>query len=840
MDILIKIYLCIFIFFSSSSLSFSQSINNCPQTQILNVSVNYTLCNPNATSVVASISSGLSFLSYSIDGGITNQTSPTFNNVPPGNYILQVTDAFNCTSNYAFTVSNPSLPTFTSIEIRDANCVANSGVIEFDVVGGTGNYTYSMIFPSGSTSFVVSDSVSGLIAGSYTIIVEDANGCEIDTTVIIQSYTFPIIDQIILNNPSCNSSNGSIEIILSNPPPVASSYTTNYSINGGFNYQSSSVFTNLPAGNYSIYAAVTSCLSNFGQPVFVTLFEESYVNFTSITIQNSDCGVSNGTLQMNVNSSNSNLLFSINGGPYINSTGFFSNLSSGTYSISVLDSLGCTKDTSVFISENPGSNFSNISTNLPNCGESDGQIIIQTNNNSISTVEFSIDNGLTFQTDSVFSNLISGFYTIILQNNPNCSTDTTIFLQQENPPTITSINFDDPSCGTNDGLIEIFGSHTALEYSIDGGLSFQNSGLFTDLASGNYSIVVQSNPVCFDDTIISLEDNTIPIVNAGNDQAICQGESIALFANYSPGAVVTWNNSVIDGQIFNPTSTLNYIATATFPNGCSATDTVEISLIEINPVEINYTILNNCLPVVVNFTLSDSLISFCNWNATNNFSSNDCESTSITFEEDGCYNVTFSGVNQFGCTFSTELTEPICIDDNPQANFSFSPQEVTSENSIVQFQNLSENATTFEWLFPEESNSNAVNPNFTLPTLPGNYPVTLIAFDEEGCFDSITQFITVNGINTVFIPNSFTPDVDEFNQTFKPILSESNDVFDFTFLIYNRWGEVLFESKNPLFGWDGTYNGQLVQSGTYPYKIVVNYKNNAPVFQYVGNVNLLK
>ena len=72
-----------------------------------------------------------------------------------------------------------------------------------------------------------------------------------------------------------------------------------------------------------------------------------------------------------------------------------------------------------------------------------------------------------------------------------------------------------------------------------------------------------------------------------------------------------------------------------------------------------------------------------------------------------------------------------------------------------------------------------------------------------------------------FIPNAFTPDDDEYNQTLQPVFTSGFDPFDFQLLIYNRWGEVIFESLNASVGWDGTFNGDIVQGGTYTWKILL-------------------
>ena len=91
-----------------------------------------------------------------------------------------------------------------------------------------------------------------------------------------------------------------------------------------------------------------------------------------------------------------------------------------------------------------------------------------------------------------------------------------------------------------------------------------------------------------------------------------------------------------------------------------------------------------------------------------------------------------------------------------------------------------------------------------------------------------------------YVPNTFTPDFDNFNQTFQPVFTSGFDPFDYTLLIFNRWGEVLFESHNAEVGWDGTYGGELMQDGTYTWKIEFKTTATDERRMAVGHVNLIK
>jgi len=91
-----------------------------------------------------------------------------------------------------------------------------------------------------------------------------------------------------------------------------------------------------------------------------------------------------------------------------------------------------------------------------------------------------------------------------------------------------------------------------------------------------------------------------------------------------------------------------------------------------------------------------------------------------------------------------------------------------------------------------------------------------------------------------YIPNSFTPDSDEHNQVFGPVMSEGFDIDGFSFMVFNRWGEIIWESQDPLGKWDGTYNGEKCQDGVYSWKIKFNISGNDGKIENYGHVVLIK
>ena len=109
----------------------------------------------------------------------------------------------------------------------------------------------------------------------------------------------------------------------------------------------------------------------------------------------------------------------------------------------------------------------------------------------------------------------------------------------------------------------------------------------------------------------------------------------------------------------------------------------------------------------------------------------------------------------------------------------------------------------------------------------------------HGCIDSTSRVIEINNEITIFAPNSFTPDGDEFNQTWRMYLS-GLDVFSVEINIYNRWGEKVWQSFDVDVPWDGTYNGKIVPNGVYTWTFVARDLNTDANVERVGHINVLR
>jgi len=106
--------------------------------------------------------------------------------------------------------------------------------------------------------------------------------------------------------------------------------------------------------------------------------------------------------------------------------------------------------------------------------------------------------------------------------------------------------------------------------------------------------------------------------------------------------------------------------------------------------------------------------------------------------------------------------------------------------------------------------------------------------DQNGCQSS--DIVSIFYDITIYVPNTFTPDQDEFNQTF---MMYGGNIKEFHMMIFDRWGELIFETYDMKYGWDGTYNGLICQDGTYIWKIELEDAFDKKK-QLVGHVNLIR
>ena len=212
------------------------------------------------------------------------------------------------------------------------------------------------------------------------------------------------------------------------------------------------------------------------------------------------------------------------------------------------------------------------------------------------------------------------------------------------------------------------------------------------------------------------------------------------------------------------------------------------------------------------------------------------------YSKDGFFTISLSVVDSHGCQDSIVKLNYVEVVNKPNVSFVFTPDSIDILNPEVRFKTNSD-GKYYKWHFgdgkPTSITKDAIH---FFPTDEGKYyTVTLTASNtKEGCSNVYTQVIVSKEPLIYYIPNTFTPNGDEFNNTFKPIFSSGLDPYNYTLFIYDRWGELIYESHNAQIGWDGTYNNQIVGSNTYIWKLNFKEKQNGQEHTKLGHVNVIR
>jgi gliding motility-associated-like protein len=212
-----------------------------------------------------------------------------------------------------------------------------------------------------------------------------------------------------------------------------------------------------------------------------------------------------------------------------------------------------------------------------------------------------------------------------------------------------------------------------------------------------------------------------------------------------------------------------------------------------------------------------------------------------SFLNEGCYDITLTA-DDGSCNVSTSALALVCVEPTPYAAFTANPTSFEYADETIHFNNLSEDATTYNWIFGDVATSSQENPTVFFEGIEENMLVTLIASTANGCVDTAVMVLPYANLPVYFIPNSFTPDDNEQNQTWKPVFTSGFDPYNFNLLIFNRWGEVIWESNDATVGWDGTYgkDGLKCQDGVYTYKIRFKSPQNDNKYTVNGHITLIR
>ncbi len=327
-----------------------------------------------------------------------------------------------------------------------------------------------------------------------------------------------------------------------------------------------------------------------------------------------------------------------------------------------------------------------------------------------------------------------------------------------------------------------------------------------------------------------------------NNVTICPGQSVTLTSTTTlSGGIYSWSNSTSQNATitYNPAQSEAVTVTQTL-NGCVSNEATAQITIQNTPVlDFIADKLSGCSPLTVSLQCTTPNVANVSWNVNGStFTGNQ---TSIVLSQALCYDVTMSG-DVSGCAGSLTKDSYICVHPNPIASFSYNPNVLTQSNETVHFTNTSIDGANFVWQFGDGIVSEEFSPAHSYTNLSATTAVTLTATSVLGCSSSTTELLNFDDQPVYYIPNTFTPDGDGFNEVFLPIFTSGFDPYNYHLIIFNRWGELVFESYNAKTGWDGSLGneGLDVQNGMYIYKIEFKRVATDQRFTLSGHINLIR
>lgn len=671
----------------------------------------------------------------------------------------------------------------------------------------------------------------GLCPGTYDVDVTDALGCTESGSVTIGEPAEITVFIDAINIVSCfGLTDGSVFMTGSGGTGALT-----YDIGAG--PVPLGEFTDLAPG---LYTVVITDENGCTKDVPVEIVSPEILLVEDLGITDVLCtGGSDGEITVGATGGLEPYEFSIDGGVF-GPTGTFSGLAAGTYVFEVKDANDCVSSISLTVNEPPALTLALVSsTNITCFGGADGAISVA-GGGGTGALTYSVDGG-AFAAATTFSGLSAGSHTITVKDANNCELDLVVVLTQAPAVTVDDVAVGESCLGDCLGSISLTGDVgvAPFMYSIDGCASSDPTGSYTGLCAGTYDICVVDDNDC--------EYNGSLIVPAGVAPAnatmtpigpFCVNDAAVTLTAVSPGGVYTGAGVV--GGTFNPAlaGPGTHTITNTISIGCGDVATMDVVVYALPVVSFNATVTSDCEPGTINFNYTGEPGVDCQWNFGDGVL-DFCGPVNHIYTNDGVYDVSLTVTDANGCTNTSILYDYIEIFPTPRAIFRFGPQPTTTINTDINFTNMSIDEDSWEWTFGDLGNSTEENPSFFFPEIAGEYVVDLVVSNEYGCVDSTSQTVIIAEQFLIYVPNTITPDGDLYNEVFKPYFN-GIDIYNYTMTIYNRWGEVIFESHNVEVGWNGTYGGEIVESGVYIWHIIADESMSDKKVEFHGHVTVLK
>lgn len=501
-------------------------------------------------SMTANVSGGVPPYMYMWSNG---GTTPTINNLAPGEYCITVMDANNC----GYVTCEWVGPPISVVVVTTSHVCGGTagGTATATVSGGAAPFSY--LWNNGETT----PTIDTLAPGTYTVTVTATNGCTASAsgTVGITGGNFGV--NISVSQPTCFGSNTG----FATAQPIGGMAPFTYAWSNGGNTQT---IQNLAAGNYTV--TVTDA---FGCSATknTTLVYQSNLQI-SLTPTNPTCANNgNGAITSNVTGGVAPLNYVWSNGA---TTPNLQNLSAGSYSLTVTDGMGCTKSATTTLTAPPAFNVTTTVTNASFCGATNGAITATPTGTGPFTYAWS--NGGSTQT---ISNLHAGNYTVTVTNAAGCTATaaSTVAQPMTLNVTVTGTNL---VCGAdNNGTVTAnvtFGT-APFTYAWSNGASTQT---LTGLAAGTYTVTVTSSEGCTGSASKTIQGSPVINLNLAVTQVACNGTNTgSIIATVTGGTApftYAWSNGATTASISNLAAG-NYSLTVTDNLGCTKSQSVTVT-----------------------------------------------------------------------------------------------------------------------------------------------------------------------------------------------------------------------------------------------------------------------
>ncbi|MBX2870805.1 MAG: T9SS type A sorting domain-containing protein [Saprospiraceae bacterium] len=650
--------------------------------------------------------------SYVWDGnnGLTNQN---LTNAAAGPHTVVITDANGCT-----TSASASITAFNPISLEldssvDEACDQANGSITVTVVDGTAPFSFTW-----SNGAPDSPTATGLAAGTYTVDVIDANGCEDQLLVTIDEIDPPSLVIDDTQNSLCTDGNGSITV-----EAIGGTAPFEYSIDGGA-LQASPTFDDLDAGTYTFTVVdALACEATVSGSIDLELPP-------SVTLNTLDaaCGQDDGEIQAVVSGGNPGYSYAWSGSGQTGAE--ITGLAPGSYTVTVTDQNGCEVIESATIGEIAPPTITVESTSDATCGDSNGEATVSASGGTPPyDYAWSVPNPNT----ASVSNLPEGTHFVTVTDDRGCQTIEEIVIN--NIPGPASLGFDvtNSICAQGNGSITVSVNGGTAPFDYNWSNNNPNSATASGLSSGTYSVTVTDANGCTivdQATVDFIESPTIAVEDTQN--SLCEDGNGSITVTASGGTPpynYNWSDGIgAAGATVSNLDVGTYSITVTDANNCTDVTSATINL---EPAPIGFVDTfddsdcgadNGFIEIAIVGGTGTAPISY-SW--SHNGSLDDNEATGLA---PGTYTVTITDAN--GCEDVVEQT----IDERPGPSLSLgsTTSDICGQSigaaTVVPSGGVS--PYTYGW-----SDNPGVNSPTLSGVLSGTYTVTITDF--YGCFSSL-------------------------------------------------------------------------------------------------------